>query len=825
MAAKISNKQMIRKTALRFFVYNKNKYIALFISVMLTSVLFTSVFTIGKSVYDTYMRTMMRAMGSKMMVTVYSEDPDIAEKLINDPSVKNVAPMYNVGIVVHGEDDKNLVPAAYIPEASADEFYIEVKYGKYPVKKNEIAMDMSSLKELGIRPEAGMPLHIRYMVFDGEYIEDDFILSGWWDTNLSVNYGFALVSEEYYRTFSQDHSDYITVGVDFGSSIFINQKTSSMMSEHPECLNSVVNSSFMFFEPDPTAVLILSGLVLLVIFTGYLIINNIFNISISYDIRQYGLLKTMGATKKQISRIVMIQAQLIGLISSVPGVLAGVFVSEKAFYLITESFNVEKDDVYITRSFIIYVFTVLFTLLTIKLGCSKPAKTAGKVSPAESVNYQRAIPKMNKRKKAVHRRLSLASLAFSNIMTEKKKTVFVVLSVAVPVFIANSIYVYAKGVYDVSDLKAEYGNSIHVCHKAWREYDLDLNSNSVVSSEQSEYLRSVPGVKDSMEIYFDPDAWFIPDSTQKNSISDILASIDISSEEIMYQDKVLCNIYGTDEKTARSSLYENELFDQKKWDSGEYAIVNAYSYHLDENDLAQYFCSKDAEITVSFGNGNTRKLKIMAFGEMPEKYQSGRYFEMGFNVIVPSSSFDEDLRSDSLAHLVLYTDDDLEKTEKNIKEYIESQDDLLYLSDKTAVDDMIKEKRNFETVSAVLMTIIFAVSFLNFINTFSSSVFRRTGEFGIMQALGLTEKQLCSVIAAEGSMYSVFIFSTSLIMYCLFGKPVFRAFTAFMIPVKYRFSLYPVLISFPIVLVLALITSAAVLKILKRKTITEQMKY
>ena len=72
------------------------------------------------------------------------------------------------------------------------------------------------------------------------------------------------------------------------------------------------------------------------------------------------------------------------------------------------------------------------------------------------------------------------------------------------------------------------------------------------------------------------------------------------------------------------------------------AIIQLFfAYHLDENDLAHYFCSKDAEITVSFGNGNTRKLKIMAFGEMPEKYQSGRYFEMGFNVIVPSSSFDE----------------------------------------------------------------------------------------------------------------------------------------------------------------------------------------
>ena len=62
---------------------------------------------------------------------------------------------------------------------------------------------------------------------------------------------------------------------------------------------------------DISTVLALIAVMLLIIFTGYLIIYNIFQISVSNDVRFYGLLKTIGTTGKQIKRIISLQAFLL----------------------------------------------------------------------------------------------------------------------------------------------------------------------------------------------------------------------------------------------------------------------------------------------------------------------------------------------------------------------------------------------------------------------------------------------------------------------------------------------------------------------------------
>lgn len=64
---------------------------------------------------------------------------------------------------------------------------------------------------------------------------------------------------------------------------------------------------------DPIAMAAIVVLLLLIIFTGYLIIYNVFQISVSNDIRFYGLLKTIGTTGRQIKRIVRQQALLLSL--------------------------------------------------------------------------------------------------------------------------------------------------------------------------------------------------------------------------------------------------------------------------------------------------------------------------------------------------------------------------------------------------------------------------------------------------------------------------------------------------------------------------------
>ena len=83
-------------------------------------------------------------------------------------------------------------------------------------------------------------------------------------------------------------------------------------------------------DADPMTMGAVAGGLLLILLTGYLIIYNIFRISIMKDIRYYGLLKTIGTTGRQIKRIIRRQALKLSLIGIPVGLLAGFFV-EKAW--------------------------------------------------------------------------------------------------------------------------------------------------------------------------------------------------------------------------------------------------------------------------------------------------------------------------------------------------------------------------------------------------------------------------------------------------------------------------------------------------------------
>lgn len=77
---------------------------------------------------------------------------------------------------------------------------------------------------------------------------------------------------------------------------------------------------------DLSAVLALVAAVVLIVFTGYLIINNIFRIAVANDVRFYGLLKTIGTTGRQIKRIILLQAGMLSLVGIPIGIGVGYFL-------------------------------------------------------------------------------------------------------------------------------------------------------------------------------------------------------------------------------------------------------------------------------------------------------------------------------------------------------------------------------------------------------------------------------------------------------------------------------------------------------------------
>ena len=123
--------------------------------------------------------------------------------------------------------------------------------------------------------------------------------------------------------------------------------------------------------------------VLIIAISGYMIIYNIFQISVLQDIKFYGLLKTIGTTKKQIRKIILTQALILAVIG-IPiglglGLLVGNILSDKIVGLL-----INVDTIYNIDPLNL-IISIIFSLVIVLLSARRPGIIAGKVSPVEEI--------------------------------------------------------------------------------------------------------------------------------------------------------------------------------------------------------------------------------------------------------------------------------------------------------------------------------------------------------------------------------------------------------------------------------------------------------
>ena len=139
-------------------------------------------------------------------------------------------------------------------------------------------------------------------------------------------------------------------------------------SEAPDYIASNVNWAYLSsnFSLSPATVLAASSAIILIVFTGYLIIYNIFQISVIRDIRFYGLLKTIGTTGRQIRHILNRQAVLLSAIGIPIGLIIGFFTGKALIPILLSASNYSADNgVYVSLNPLIFIGSALFAVVTV----------------------------------------------------------------------------------------------------------------------------------------------------------------------------------------------------------------------------------------------------------------------------------------------------------------------------------------------------------------------------------------------------------------------------------------------------------------------------
>ena len=432
---KVSNRGCIRRLSLRSLLANRTRNIVAVLAIALTAVLFTSLFTIAMSINEGIQQNNFRQAGGWAHGTFKYLTEEQFTELKDDPLIDQWGLRRFLGMPTEVPFNKSHVEIGYSDVNNAHWMYCDPVEGRLPQEgTNEAATDTHVLELLGVEPEIGAEFTVTFSV-DGHETTQAFTLCGWWEYDEAIVANHILIPE------SRVDAILTEVGVtppgsdgmtgSWNLDVMLKHGARSIASDLEEILvnhgyqSETVGENYISTgvnwgytgaqlsdKLDPTVVAIIVGVLALILLTGYLIIYNVFQISVAGDIRFYGLLKTIGTTPRQLRRIIRTQALLLSLIGIPVGLLLGWLLGG----VLTPVIVARLDGVasVVSVSPLLFVGAALFALVTVLISCRRPGRLAGKVSPVEAVRYTEGKALKQKGKRS-GKGVSLLSMVLSLI--------------------------------------------------------------------------------------------------------------------------------------------------------------------------------------------------------------------------------------------------------------------------------------------------------------------------------------------------------------------------------------------------------------------------
>ena len=464
---RVSNKACVRHLGRQSMKAAKTRNCIAVLAIALTTVLFTSLFTIALSINDGFQQSNFRQAGGYNHATFKSLTQEQFGEIKEDPLIKEWGLRRFIGMPTEAPFHKSHVEIGYSDPTQAKWMFCQPQEGRLPQEgTNEAATDTRVLELLGVEPVLGAEFTLTFGIGAGSVeTTQTFTLCGWWEYDEAIPADHVLIPESRLESIlaetgyvpGQDASGAGLWGLDvmLDSSLHIEQDVQTILANHgyqdqnrqeDNYVNTGVNWGYtgakMAENMDPATLAALAAVLLLIVFTGYLIIYNVFQISVTNDIRFYGLLKTIGTTGRQIKALLRQQALLLSCIGIPIGLVLGWMVGGLLAPMVIQ----RLDGVVSTVSVhpLIFVGSALFALFTVLLSCAKPGRLAAKVSPIEAVRYTEGSQSKKKAKRGSGR-VSPFSMARANLGRSKGKTVVTVLSLSLAVVLTTITATFVGG--------------------------------------------------------------------------------------------------------------------------------------------------------------------------------------------------------------------------------------------------------------------------------------------------------------------------------------------------------------------------------------------
>ena len=548
---------------------------------------------------------------------------------------------------------------------------------------------------------------------------------------------------------------------------------------------------------------VLAIVIVIIVFTSIFCIKNSFDISITEKIRQYGMLRSIGATKKQIKRNVFYEATILGLI----GIPLGIILGCLATYILIIISNYYLTDVIQTGFKLELVFStyailvaIILGIITIYFSALKSATRASKVSEIDSIRNSANLKISSKKIKSpkyIKKLFGIGGvISFKNLKRNKKKYRTTIISITVSTFVFIALYSFMELAFQ------NVNNELKVS-----DFNISLSTNAINDYSYSKFLKTVnlSGVED-YAILRNSELSFTGSHSSKEYLeyfgtkneSDAEGHITIFAIGKKQYDKYIKSL----------GLNYDDIKDKAILFDKQYII----SYDKNNNKITKnirvYDFSKGDVIT---STNNQLNLEIGAISSIePDflKWLSNSY------LIISDEMFDKIAKTNNLD--IYYKASNADKLQDELDSYLNGES---YNIDNK--EENVRIMNNLFTLIAIFLygfiIVISLIGITNIFNTITTNMELRKQEFAMLKSIGMTSKEFKRMIRLE----SLFMGIKSLLFGILIGIILsYLIYLSSDSDIPYKLPIVAIIISILVVFILiSLIMKYSLNKINKQNTI------
>ena len=749
----------------------KSKNILIGIAIILTTLLLFVIPSIGKDMVEVNF-----AVINKIYPTWHAlyrnVDESTVMKLAAHHDVKTYGLRSDAGYM-NLEDAT--VSMMYMDRTGMELYKVKLKEGQLPQKENDIVVSKGILEALGQNGKIGDTITVPYQILKDDGLdytkEKDFRICGFLADNESSKEQkqyTSLVSEAFLK------AEIPVEQVKYRFLLQVNGQKGNTTADYTETIQNIarqfgiseddmnINKEYLAANyVDPATIPVIVGIMLIVVLAGIITIYSVYYVSMNQRVREFGKLKAIGATKRQLRQIVLREGMGVALFAIPIGLLIGTvavkvvllqFVehAKDSNVLITEAYKVVAKGEVQLYYWWIYLLAIAVTLCTVYLSLMKPMRMAAKVSEIEAMRYQGGSKRQKSSRKG-YQFLNIGRLTKRNLAENKKKSTITIVSMAVtgifvmmvatvlscanPMESAKSSIV---GQYEISPI-VESGNKEHPEYE-WAE----VQKNNPLNEGLKQQIEELDGVERV----------------------DVFTALKVSGGP--FEEKIGTEfINGVPEEYAeelKKGITEgNVTYEELK--SGDKVILDRALLHW----YPDIKVGDKLKLNIHDGDNTFQKeIEVAAIGE----YGTGL---TNYNCLIMAKEGAEKLTiNNSSSYFQVIADKDYDEAlEASLKAIVDGSGRLQMRTWKNEYDTWENAIQMTRGACYAFIIILAAISIMNLINTMINSVHVRKKELGMMQAIGMSDRQLMKMLQLEGIFYTVGTLIISIGVGSLAGYPLF----------------------------------------------------